>query len=353
VYPLKFIKTLSLKNFLLSIDQLKAFVCPLGRRPLFLGQWQRAPVHVAGIIRPPEIGQRIALKRNVLILRQGIRVLLGVDRFLPWKPGTVLACQRPLTRIRGRTIEAKDITSGIPQIETFLEIRNQTGFPLFLSYLYQCFLRKDFSNRVSSRKALHFCLRMLVDSVQRSYSINGVRLNEKHLELIVRPIAFVQVICDLSQTKAIVQGEDHPLDFIERFNWIRVLKNWRKADSSFKNEPRVFYKPLLMGLTKGALRNARFLSSSSFQETSRVLSRAALRGQIDYLLGLKENLILGIQLPIGTNARTLQSNILLSSEPITKLPRTIVINSINGRRKFISIKIIVSWRDVLYYLNRF
>merc|ERR1712187_352073 len=104
---------------------------------------------------------------------------------------------------------------------------------------------------------------------------------------------------------------------MERINYIRTVKHWHKKKSVHEWEPRIFYKPLLFGLTKCALRNTSFLSSASFQETSRVLSRAALSGRIDFLLGLKENLILGTRLPIGTNSRffTGKSSVAKNFEP--------------------------------------
>jgi hypothetical protein len=218
---------ISQEFFLLPIDQLKAFICPLGRRPLFLGCWQSAPSHVTGKVGPRESGQRIAIERNILILRRGTRVLMEADSFLPWKPGSILIHQSPLIVIRGLSIETRDITSGIPRIEALLEVRVQTGVPFFLDNLYRYFLTKGFSNGVATRKSLHIRQRIIVDGVQRNYRINGVVLNDKHLELIVCPIAFAKVIQDCSPENTMVQGEDQPLEVLERINWIRVLNNWR------------------------------------------------------------------------------------------------------------------------------
>jgi hypothetical protein len=296
--------------FLFPVNRLKFFVYPLGRRPLYLGCWQNIPTHVTGKIGPKELGQRITIERNILVLRQGTRVLLEADRFLPWKPGSILRHQSSLIVIRGLNTEIGDITSGIPRIEALLEVRVQTGIPFFLNNLYQYFLEKDFPNSVATRKALHIRQRILIDGVQRNYRINDVALSDKHLELIVCPIAFAKVLQDRSRENPIIQGEDHPLEVIERTNWFRALKNWREKKLIQKGKSKVFYKPQLFGLTKGALRNTSFLSAASFQETSRVLSIAALRGRIDFLFGLKENLVLGSRIPIGTNASFFTSNFL-------------------------------------------
>jgi hypothetical protein len=294
---------ISKEFFLIQKYHLNAYIYPLKRRPLFLGCWQGAPIHRTGQVGPRKIGQRIAFGRNILILRSGTRVILESDRFLSWQPGSILSYQRPLTATRGRRTKSRDITSGIPRVESLLEIRSQTGIPHLLEGLYKSFLQKGFLNGVAVRKSLHFCQRAIVDGVLRIYQTNGVVLDDKHLELIVRPISFVQVIQDSASKNSIVQGENHPLENLERINWQRALNNWQKKESFREWKPKILYKPLLFGLTKRALRNASFLSAASFQETSRVLAQAAIRGRIDHLHGLKENLILGTPLPIGTNAR--------------------------------------------------
>jgi hypothetical protein len=342
---------LSQEFFLLPLNRLKSFVYPLGRRPLYLGCWQSVPTHVTGKVGPKEIGQRVAIERNVLVLRQGTRVLLEADRFLPWKPGSILRHQSPLIALRGLNTETGDITSGIPHIEAFLEVRVQTGVPFFLNSLYQYFLKKNFPNSVATRKSLHIRQRILVDRVQRNYRVNGVTLNDKHLELIVCPIIFAKVLQDGSRENPIVQGEDHPLEILERTNWFRALKNWREKKLIQRGKSKVFYKPQLFGLTKGALRNASFLSAASFQETSRVLSIAALRGRVDFLFGLKENLVLGTRVPIGTSANCCTSNLLSKDRLIQTYFKTDILFYKNKRKVGIPREKQLFWLDALCYLE--
>ena len=337
--------------FFIPNDHLKAFIFPLGRRSLFLGCWQRAPVHIAEGVGPKEIGQRIVIERNILILRQGTHIFLETDRFLPWKPGSILVLQSPLIVIRGLNTETGDITSGIPRIEALLEVRTQTGIPFLLDNLYQNFLIKGFSSGVATRKTLHFGQRVLVDGVQRNYRINGVTLDDKHLELVVRSIAFVKVLQDRSREDSIVQSEDYPLEVLERVNWSRALTNWQEKKLVHESKPRIFYKPLLFGLTKGALRNASFLSAASFQETSRVLAIAAIRRRVDFLLGLKENIILGTRLPIGTNGRFFTSNILLRNKSFQSSFKTNTRYYQNKRKNNIPRKRCLFWVDALSYLE--
>jgi hypothetical protein len=253
---------------------------------------------------------------------------------------------------RGLRTTTRDITSGIPRIEALLEIRTQTGVPLLLDNLYQYFLTKGFPNWSSSRKALHFGQRILVDRVQRHYRINGVTLNDKHLELIVCPIAFAKVIQDRSRKKPVVHGEEYQLEILERMNWLRSLENMRNELSIHRTEPRIFYKPLLLGLTISALRNASFLSAASFQETSRVLTVAALRGRTDFLLGLKENLILGTRLPIGTNARFFTSNV-ISKDILSQGSSKANVFYFEQKEKNIALQNKrLSWSFVLHYLEK-
>jgi hypothetical protein len=171
------------------------------------------------------------------------------------------------------------------------------------------------------------------------------------LELIVCPIAFAKVIQDCSQENPIVQGEDHPLRILERANWFRALTNWREKKLIHDGKSKIFYRPQIFGLTKGALRNASFLSAASFQETSRVLSVAALRGRIDFLFGLKENLVLGTRIPIGTNANFFTSNILLKKHLNRRHFETDIIPYKNKKKIGIPRNQRLFWLDALCYLE--
>jgi hypothetical protein len=177
-----------------------------------------------------EIGERIAFERNLIILRQETRVLLESGRLFPWKPGSILPFYTPLIVKRGRVSKTKDITSGIPQIDSLLEIRAQTGLSSLLDNLYKNFLKQGFPNGVANRKALHFRQRVVIDRVQRIYKTNGVTLDDKHLELLVRPIAFTQVVNDQSKETSRIQGEKHSLEVLERINYTRIVKNWKKRN---------------------------------------------------------------------------------------------------------------------------
>jgi DNA-directed RNA polymerase subunit beta' len=290
----------------------------------------------------------MAFGRNILIFRKRRRIFVASSDLFSWRSGSILFRGRPLTTAQSQNLKAKDITSGILRVEALLEIRTQTGLPRLLTKLYQDLIHQGFSCRISRRKSILFIQRILIDGVQRIYLTNRVVIGEKNIELVVRPIAFAQVIHDYAQKGRIIQGDDHLLETLESLNWRRALYNWRKKGSFFEWEMEVVYKPILFGLTRGSLRNASFLSAASFQETSRVLARAALRGQIDFLLGLKENLILGTCLPIGTNALFLASNFLSNRNVLRKKLQSETIHGVTkekGSPTFF-------WFDALSYLDR-
>jgi DNA-directed RNA polymerase subunit beta' len=204
-------------------------------------------------------------------------------------------------------MQTGDITSGIPRIESLIEIRTQTGLSLVRNSIYCQLTQKGYTCGIATRKTINLRQRLLIDRVQQIYCSYGVFINEKNLDLTVRPIAFAQVIQDSTKDSIFLQGQDYPLEILERTNWNRALRNWKKREFMREWKSKIFYKPFLCGLTKAALRNESFLSAASFQETSRILTASALYGRKDRLLGLKENLIVGAHLPIGTNARFLRS----------------------------------------------
>jgi len=129
----------------------------------------------------------------------------------------------------------------------------------------------------------------LVKEVQGIYRLQGVRINDKHVEVIVRQMLKRVRIADF--------GDSHflPGDFVERYRV--VAENQRIVADGGK--PAV-YEPLLLGITKASLSTDSFISAASFQETTKVLTEAAVSGRTDYLRGLKENVIMGRLIPAGS-----------------------------------------------------
>jgi len=134
----------------------------------------------------------------------------------------------------------------------------------------------------------------LVDEVQEVYRLQGVMINDKHIEVITRQMMQKIEIVDPGDTTFLIGEQVGKKEF--------KLEN----DGLGKKLNKALSKPVLQGITKASLSTSSFISAASFQETTRVLTEAAVAGKSDKLLGLKENVIVGRLIPAGTG-RALQS----------------------------------------------
>ncbi len=148
----------------------------------------------------------------------------------------------------------------------------------------------------------------LVREVQRVYRMQGVDINDKHIEVIVRQMIAKVKIEDSGDTELLPGGLINLYDFQEDNN--RTEENGGK--------PAVGRR-VLLGITKASLATESFLSAASFQETTRVLTEAAIKGKEDHLIGLKENVIIGKLIPAGTGMRRYK-DIAISHENSPKEP---------------------------------
>jgi DNA-directed RNA polymerase subunit beta' len=130
----------------------------------------------------------------------------------------------------------------------------------------------------------------LVSEIQEVYRLQGVKINDKHIEVIVRQMLQKVEITDGGDTTLLV-GEQVDLQEMRELN-AKLTGKQRKAEG----------KPVLLGITKASLQTRSFISAASFQETTRVLTEASVQGKIDTLDGLKENVIVGRLIPAGTGA---------------------------------------------------
>jgi len=132
----------------------------------------------------------------------------------------------------------------------------------------------------------------LVDEVQQVYRLQGVRINDKHIEVIVRQM--------MKRVKIIEAGDT---DFIAEEQVDRQRFADVNRDAVEKGGSPATGEPLVLGITKASLSTDSFISAASFQETTKVLTEAGIRGKIDYLSGLKENVIMGRIIPAGSGVR--------------------------------------------------
>jgi DNA-directed RNA polymerase subunit beta' len=142
----------------------------------------------------------------------------------------------------------------------------------------------------------------LVAEIQEVYRLQGVKINDKHIEVIVRQMLQKVEITDGGDT-TLLPGEQ--LDYLEMMEYnAKLPKNGKPAEG----------RPVLLGITKASLQTRSFVSAASFQETTRVLTEASVQGKIDSLQGLKENVIVGRLIPAGTGAAMNRVRVTASSK---------------------------------------
>lgn len=248
------------------------------------------------------------------------------------KAGTVLA---KIPRAAGKT---KDITGGLPRVAELFEARTpkdsatlsevdgtvkigdtvknkrkihiigESGVQKEYSIAASKFLRVqdgDWINRgekiddgpvdpheILQIKGPRELQKFLVDEIQEVYRLQGVGINDKHIEIIVRQMLRKVRLTDPGDTNYIIEQIIDKFDFIDEND--RVVGEGGKPATAI---------PVLMGITKSALNTESFISAASFQETTKVLTDAAIKGKVDHLRGLKENVIIGHLIPAGTGVR--------------------------------------------------
>ncbi len=131
--------------------------------------------------------------------------------------------------------------------------------------------------------------RYMVNEVQQVYRLQGVTINDKHIEVIVRQMLQKVEITNAGETTFLV-GEQVDREEFEEVNNKAIAEGFKPAEAM----------PVLQGITKASLQTRSFISAASFQETTRVLTESAVAGRVDYLRGLKENVIVGRLIPAGT-----------------------------------------------------
>jgi DNA-directed RNA polymerase subunit beta' len=144
----------------------------------------------------------------------------------------------------------------------------------------------------------------LVNSIQEVYRLQGVNINDKHIETIVRQMMRWVKVEDVGDTTFLLEEQVDKFRFREEND--RIIQNGGRPATG---------RPLLLGITKASLSTDSFISAASFQETTRVLTEAAISGKVDYLRGLKENVIMGRLIPAGTGLERYRNIQLLTEMP--------------------------------------
>ena len=155
-------------------------------------------------------------------------------------------------------------------------------------------LLKNYEGSYKSFKKVQL---FILNSVQSVYQSQGVTINDKHLEVIIKQMT-TKVLITYEGNTPLLRREVIDLYHIQYIN--KIIESQGKQSA--------YYVPLLLGITKAALNNPSFVSAASFQETTRVLTKAAIEGRIDWLRGLKENIIIGHLIPAGTGSQNYKNS---------------------------------------------
>jgi DNA-directed RNA polymerase subunit beta' len=278
---------------------------------------------------------------KVLKLSRGgdARYQLAVDAILSVDPGAHVKAGDAIARMPTESAKTRDITGGLPRVAELFEARRPKEAAIIAEVSGTVRFGRDYKNKrrltiepnvegeepreylipkgkhihlqdgdviekgdyiVEGNPAPHDILAVkgvedlaayLVNEIQEVYRLQGVNINDKHIEVIVRQMLQKVEIDDAGETE-LIQGEQIDRVEMDEIN-ARAVEAGKKPASGH---------PVLLGITKASLQTRSFISAASFQETTRVLTEAAVNGKVDTLDGLKENVIVGRLIPAGTGA---------------------------------------------------
>nr|YP_010504915.1 RNA polymerase beta'' subunit [Chrysosplenium axillare]UXE33631.1 RNA polymerase beta'' subunit [Chrysosplenium axillare] len=259
------------------------------------------------------ICENICIAKNGPHLKSGQVLIIQVDSIVIRSAKTYLAT--PGASVRGHYGEilyegdtlvtfiyeksrSGDITQGLPKVEQVLEVRSIDSISMNLEKRVD-----DWNERITKILGIPWGFLIgaeltivqsrisLVNKIQKVYRSQGVQIHNRHIEIIVRQITSKVLVSEDGMSNVFSPGE--------LIGLLRAERTGRALDEA------ICYRAILLGITKASLNTQSFISEASFQETARVLAKAALRGRIDWLKGLKENVVLGGMIPVGTGFKRL------------------------------------------------
>jgi len=299
--------------------------------------WKQQP---RGSDLKPRITLRTA-KGEVLTLANGLeaRYFMSVDAILSVENGAEVKAGDVLARIPRESSKTRDITGGLPRVAELFEARRPKDFAIISEVDGRVEFGKDYKTKrrilvtpaeegrepveylipkgkhisvqegdfvqqgdllMDGNPVPHDILRILgvealasylINEIQEVYRLQGVRINDKHIEVIVRQMLQKVEVEDPGETTFLADEQIDRSEF-EAENTKVEAEGLKPAKAH----------PVLQGITKASLQTNSFISAASFQETTRVLTEAAVSGRIDVLSGLKENVIVGRLIPAGTGS---------------------------------------------------
>ena len=255
-----------------------------------VGQYIRVGDELFSGMQSPYGGQVIHISPTHIILRRVYPYAMSHNSPVSVNHGELIQKGVSFGALVSLESTAGDIVQGLPKVDELLEAREPVEkigssihtelAVLFLEY------SKTYGLREGCRRSLQEVRQILVHEVQDVYSSQGVFISDKHIEIIVRQMTTYVLVVDPADTNLL------PGDIVD----LRRVEHFEAKPGG----ATVQYRPILLGITRASLAAESFISAASFQETKRVLTRAAVEGRIDWLTGLKENVILGRLIPAGT-----------------------------------------------------
>nr|QUE29953.1 RNA polymerase beta'' subunit [Erythrocladia irregularis] len=247
-------------------------------------------------------GLVIDILQDFIVLRLGRPYLVSSKTILYVSNSDLIHYNELIATLVFERTKTGDIVQGLPRIEEILEARKKTDGHFnphkLLEYLFFRYLLNEHLYLYDAAKLSFQHLQLLlVNEIQLVYQSQNVDIANKHIEVIVKQMT--------SKVKIVHGGNTGylPGELVE-------LHKINQINSSMKvmSKKEAIYQPVLLGITKASLNTDSFISAASFQETTKVLTEAALSGKFDWLKGLKENVIIGRLIPAGTGFNTYYNN---------------------------------------------
>nr|YP_010986190.1 plastid-encoded DNA-directed RNA polymerase subunit beta'' [Polyopes affinis]WOL37108.1 plastid-encoded DNA-directed RNA polymerase subunit beta'' [Polyopes affinis] len=258
-----------------------------------VNDWVYIGDEIANGVCTYDSGKVVSIKNNQIRIRIGQPYLISSGSILHVEHNSLVQRGESIATLIFERAKTGDIVQGLPRIEEILEARkksdNSFNPHIMLEMKFRSYLGKGLSLYDATRLSLLEVQLFLVKEVQLVYCSQGVEISDKHIEIIVRQMTSKVKIENGGDTDYL-PGEMIELQKIEFVNRSLAIMNRQEAS----------YHPILLGITKASLNTESFISAASFQETTKVLTEAAISGKLDWLRGLKENVIIGRLIPAGT-----------------------------------------------------
>nr|QYB20924.1 RNA polymerase beta'' subunit [Athrotaxis laxifolia]BBN66317.1 RNA polymerase beta subunit-2 [Athrotaxis laxifolia] len=248
-------------------------------------------------------GQIVVVNEKSFIIRLAKPYLATRGATLNSYYGKIIYEGDTLITLLYERLKSDDIIQGLPKVEQLSEARSNTSISKNRKKNFQklnrnlaIFFGNFWGSFASVRITMEHSQNQLVNEIQKIYRSQGVQIYDKHIEIIVRQITSKILVVDVDKSEN--KNFENGLGIVFLPGELIGLSRVQRMDRAL--EKRINYRTILLGMTNASLNTQSFLSEASFQETARVLAKSALQGRIDWLKGLKENVIIGGMIPVGT-----------------------------------------------------